>query len=96
MRRSCCATGGRSMRRRTGAPTEDQKFSGPGLMVLVLSTSTVAAQQPQAPVPERHRPTAGQGKMSMMMDSLNHRLDSADADEPDQRQPEGAGHGGGD
>jgi predicted transcriptional regulator len=48
-----------------------------GIAALVLSASTLAAQQPQNASPD-HRPgmEAG-GKMSMMMmDSLNHRLDS--------------------
>lgn len=47
-----------------------------GLFVLVLSASPAAAQQPGAPTPDRRSGMAG-GQMSMMMvDSLNHRLDS--------------------
>jgi TolA-binding protein len=48
-----------------------------GLAVLVLSASTAAAQQPGAPTPDRRSEMAGGNQMStMMMDSLNHRLDS--------------------
>ena len=49
-----------------------------GIVALVMSASTVAAQQPGAPTPERRREgTPGGDRMSMMMmDSLNHRLDS--------------------
>jgi hypothetical protein len=48
-----------------------------GLAVLVLSASTAAAQQPGAPTPDRRSGMAGGDQMStMMMDSLNHRLDS--------------------
>lgn len=48
-----------------------------GLAVLVLSASTAAAQQPGAPAPDRRPGMVGGNQMStMMMDSLNHRLDS--------------------
>lgn len=48
-----------------------------GLVVLVLSASPAAAQQPGAPTPDRRPGMAGGNQMSMMMvDSLNHRLDS--------------------
>ena len=48
-----------------------------GLAVLVLSVSTAAAQQPGAPTPDRRSGMGGGNQMSMMMmDSLNHRLDS--------------------
>ncbi len=48
-----------------------------GIAALVLSASTVAAQQPGASTPDGHREIAGKNQMSMMMmDSLNRRLDS--------------------
>ena len=48
-----------------------------GLVVLLLSASTATAQQPGAPTPDRRSGMAGGNQMStMMMDSLNHRLDS--------------------
>ena len=48
------------------------------IVALVLSASTIAAQQPGAPTSERRREgMSGGDRMSMMrMDSLNHRLDS--------------------
>jgi hypothetical protein len=47
------------------------------IVALVLSTSTVAAQQPGTPTPDRHSGMASGDQMAMlMMDSLNHRLDS--------------------
>jgi len=48
-----------------------------GIAALVLSASTLAAQQPQNASPD-HRPgmEAGSKMSMMMMDSLNHRLDS--------------------
>jgi hypothetical protein len=47
------------------------------IAALVLSASTLAAQQPQNASPDR-RPGMGGGDRAsmMMMDSLNHRLDS--------------------
>lgn len=48
-----------------------------GVAALVLSASTVAAQQPAPATPGRQSGMAGGNQMSMMMmDSLNHRLDS--------------------
>ena len=48
-----------------------------GLVALALSASPAAAQQPGAPAPDRRPGMAGGNPMSMMlMDSLNHRLDS--------------------
>jgi len=48
-----------------------------GIAALVLTVSTAAAQQPGAPTPDRRSGMAGGNQMSMMMmDSLNHRLDS--------------------
>jgi hypothetical protein len=48
-----------------------------GLAALVLSVSTATAQQSGAPTPDRRSGMAGGNQMSMMMmDSLNHRLDS--------------------
>lgn len=48
-----------------------------GITALALTASTVAAQQPGTPVPDRRPGMAGGNQMSMMMmDSLNHRLDS--------------------
>lgn len=48
-----------------------------GIAALALTASTVAAQQPGTPVPDRRSGMAGGNQMSMMMmDSLNHRLDS--------------------
>jgi hypothetical protein len=50
-----------------------------GIAALVLSVSAAAAQQPGAATPDRRSGMAGgnQSQMSMMMmDSLNHRLDS--------------------
>jgi hypothetical protein len=47
------------------------------IVALVLSTSTVAAQQPGTPTPDRRSGMASGDQMAMMMmDSLNHRLDS--------------------
>jgi len=48
-----------------------------GIAALALSASIAAAQQPGAATPDRHSGMAGGNQMSMMMmDSLNHRLDS--------------------
>lgn len=48
-----------------------------GLATLALTSSMLAAQQPGAATPERQSRMANGNQMSMMMmDSLNHRLDS--------------------
>jgi hypothetical protein len=48
-----------------------------GIAALALTVSTAAAQQPGAATPDRRSGMAGGNQMSMMMmDSLNHRLDS--------------------
>ena len=44
--------------------------------VLFLTASGLAAQQPVAPGPGGHGPKSDRGSMFMMMDSLDHRLDS--------------------
>jgi hypothetical protein len=49
-----------------------------GIVALVLSASVLAAQQPQGEAPDSHGRMAGRDNMQMMMmDSLNHRLDSS-------------------
>jgi hypothetical protein len=48
-----------------------------GLVTLAMTSSIVAAQQPGAATPDRRSGMASGNQMSMMMmDSLNHRLDS--------------------
>ena len=48
-----------------------------GLVTLALTSSILAAQQPGAATPDRQSGMASGNQMSMMMmDSLNHRLDS--------------------
>ena len=48
-----------------------------GIAALALTAPTVAAQQPGTPAPDRRSRMAGGNQRSMMMmDSLNHRLDS--------------------
>ncbi|HEX3234689.1 MAG TPA: hypothetical protein VHR41_10870 [Gemmatimonadales bacterium] len=48
-----------------------------GVVALLLSTSVLAAQQPQGQAPDSHGRMGGRDNAQMMtMDSLNHRLDS--------------------
>jgi hypothetical protein len=47
-----------------------------GMVALALSASVLAAQQPQRQQPDTHGQMANHDNMQMMMDSLNHRLDS--------------------